>query len=76
IILYTRVIGTDTTVVGIVPYKDYFYIEITDELGFDAIKKAVEGYCWFLKTQKYPDMAAKPYEGADLRQHPVNMDIA
>ena len=74
IILYTRIIGREDTIFVRVPYHDYFYIEITKELGFDKIKKAVDGYCWYLKG-KYEKMAMKPSPNVtDFRKHPCNMD--
>jgi DNA polymerase elongation subunit (family B) len=75
IILYTRVIGCDDTIFVRVPYHDYFYIEITEELGFDKIKKAVKGYCWYLK-KKYNKMIKNPKPGVvDFRKHPCNMNM-
>jgi DNA polymerase delta subunit 1 len=75
IILYTRIIGSDDTIFVRVPYHDYFYIEITEEMPFDKIKKAIDGYCFFLKN-KYKSMEKNPNPNmVDFRKHPINMDL-
>lgn len=75
IILYTRVIGSDDTIFVRVPYHDYFYIEITEELTFDKIKKALDGYCFYLKN-RYMEMAKNPRQNVtDFRKHPCNMNL-
>jgi DNA polymerase elongation subunit (family B) len=73
IMLYTRVVGSSDTVLVRYPYHDYFYIEITPTMGCDKIKKAIKGYCWFLR-KKYKEMADNPRTGVDMRRHQINMN--
>lgn len=75
IILYTRIINSDDTIFVRVPYHDYFYIEMTEELGAADIRKAVNDYCWYLKKNKYPKMANNIHPKADRRRHPCNMNV-
>lgn len=75
IIMYSRIIGSDDTVFVRCPYKDYFYVQVTDDVSPELITKSIKGYCWFLTNIKYKDMAEKCDFSADNRRHPINMDL-
>lgn len=75
IILYTRVIGSDDTVFVKCPYNDYFYIQLSDGVSPELIKKRIDGYCWFLKNIKYKKAVETVTMGADNRRHPINIDF-
>lgn len=59
-LLYTRDVGSSRTNLIHYEYRDYFYIEITQSISFEIVRKAVNGYCWFLKNTRYPS-AKKNY---------------
>lgn len=59
-LLYTRDIDSANTNLVLCKYYDYFYIELTNDVTIEIVKKAINGYVWFLKNIKYPE-AEKRY---------------
>ena len=59
ILLYTRDVDSARTNLVLCDYNDYFYIELNNEVTIEVVKKAVNGYVWFLKNVRYPDAEKK-----------------
>lgn len=55
ILLYTRDIDSPRTNLVMCDYKDYFYIELNDEVNLGLVQKAVNGYLWYLREKRYPE---------------------
>lgn len=61
-LLYTRDVDSDRTNLVLYDYHDYFYIELTNEVTMGMVRKAVEGYLWFLSKVRYPEASKKFYQ--------------
>lgn len=54
ILIYTRDVGSSTTNLVLFKYYDYFYIELTENLSFEKVQKAVNGYCSYISSKLIP----------------------
>lgn len=61
ILLYTRDVDSSRTNLVMYEYNDYFYIELTSDVTMEVVRKAINGYCWFLKNIRYPDAEKRFY---------------
>lgn len=71
IMLYTRIIGSDETVLLRVQYSDYFYIQVTDEMPEQLIYNTVTKYAAYLRTKRYVEL--RQSASGDFRKSPLNM---
>jgi len=66
VFLYTRVSGSTETALVVVPFKDYFYVQLTGTVTESLVKKKVSGYEWFLREKKYGEFSGSC---PDKRRH-------
>ena len=55
ILLYTRDCTCPTTSLVTVPYRDDFYIELTEGVTGAAIRKAISSYEWYMREKRFPE---------------------
>lgn len=82
VVLYCRDIATEASQTVLVPWYDYFYIEITEEHTTAKIQQALRGHLWYLTNKRFPEEAMdlhenpSKYYGRDLRRHSSRINLA
>jgi DNA polymerase delta subunit 1 len=60
ILLYTRDCTSSTTSLVTVPYRDYFYVELSDGVTAASVRKAISGYDWYMREKRFPESNFPP----------------